>query len=422
MRHAWGGEKPFGLWRVDRRQHLYAVGKTGTGKTTLLRNLIAQDIEAGHGVGVLDPHGDLAEELLDLIPPHRADDLVYFNPADLERPIGLNLLARVAPDRRPLAASCVVSIFKSIWRDSWGPRMEYILYNAAAALLDCEGATLLGLQRMLVDDAYRASVARRAQDPIVRAFWLEEFARYDRKFMLEAVAPIQNKIGQLLASPAVRNILGQPRSRIGARFMMDNRRILIANLAKGKLGEDKSSLLGSILAAEFQLAAMTRADVPEASREDFHLYIDEFQNFTTDAFISILSEARKYRLCLTLSHQYLGQLREGIASAVLGNAGSIVAFRVGSEDAETLARELGGVYAPRQLAELNNHEVCARLLDSGEPGEPFIGRTLPPWGLRHGRGERLAARSSEKYGRSREEIEGKLARWMRGYGRGYDFN
>lgn len=412
VRNSWGGDVPFGISRADRRQHVYCIGQTGAGKTTLLRNLILQDIEAGRGVAVIDPHGDLAHDLLDHIPRSRTDDLVYFNPADLENPVGFNLLERVPEDRRPLVASSVVSVFKSIWRDSWGPRLEYILYNAVAALLDCENASLLGLQRIFVDELYRLWVVKQVKDPLVRSFWENEFARYDKRFLQEAVAPIQNKVGQLLTSSTIRNILGQVRSKIDLRFMMDDRRILIANLSKGKLGEDKANLLGAMLVSKFQLAAMSRADTSESNREDFHLYIDEFQNFSTDAFVSILSEARKYRLCLTLSHQYMDQLREEIRDAVLGNAGTIITFRIGNRDAQILEPEL--TFSARHLSNLANRQVCVKLLDAGDYGEPFVGKTLPPMATRHGRRDNMIRRSREKYGTPRARIENKIQRWMTG--------
>lgn len=409
-RNGWGGDEPFGHLPVDRRQHVYVIGQTGAGKTTLLRNMILQDIEAERGVGVIDPHGDLAHDLLNHIPLRRADDLAYFNPADLEHPIGFNLLENVPKDSRPLVASSVVSVFKSIWRDSWGPRLEYILYNAVAALLDCDNVSLLGLQRILVDDLYRAWVVKQIKDPMVRSFWLNEFERYDPRFLQEAIAPIQNKVGQLLASSPIRNILGQVRSKIDLRFMMDDRRILIANLSKGMLGEDKANLLGAILVSKFQLAAMSRTDIAEAERQDFHLYIDEFQNFTTDAFISILSEARKYRLCLTLSHQYMDQLREETLNAVLGNAGTIIAFRLGNHDAQILEREL--TFNARHLSNLANRQICVKLLRGGEYGETFMGVTYPPSAVCYGRREKLIQRSREKYGTPRARVEGKIERWL----------
>ena len=412
IRDSWTHEVPFGLPQNDRRQHLYLIGKSGTGKTTLLRNLILQDIEAGNGVAVIDPHGDLATEILDHIPQRRIEDVAYFNPADLEYPIGLNLLESIPADERHLVASGIVSAFRSIWPEFWGPRLEYILYAAVAALLDCENVSLLGVQRMLSDDRYRAWAVKQVKDPQVRSFWVNEFENFDERFLREAVAPIQNKVGQLLMSPHLRNILGQVRSKIDARFMMDNGRIFIADLSKGKLGADKSNLLGAMLVTQFQLAAMSRSDVPEETRRDFFLYVDEFQSFTSDSFVSILSEARKYRLCLTLSHQYTDQLRPEIKDAVFGNVGSIVAFRVGHNDAKTLEEALGGSYTASQLSSLSNYEVCAKLLIHGEDHEPFLGKTLPPFGERHDRRETIIQRSREKYSTKRDVIEKKIKRWM----------
>jgi len=256
-RQVWGEEVPFGLSASERRQHLFIIGKSGAGKTTLLRNLILQDIEAGYGVGLVDPHGDVAKDLLDHIPPQRTDDVVYFNPADLDHPIAFNFLANVPKDVRHLVASGIVGSFKSIWRDSWGPRLEYILYAAIAALLDCQNVSLLGIQRILTDDRYRQWVVRQVRDPLVRSFWTEEFAGYDERFRKEAIAPIQNKVGQLLMSPPVRNIVGQVRSKIDFRFMMDRKRIFIANLSKGLIGDDKAGLLGALLISQFQQAAMS---------------------------------------------------------------------------------------------------------------------------------------------------------------------
>lgn len=412
MRELWGQEQPFGLLTADRRQHLYAIGKSGTGKTTLLRNLILQDIEAGHGVGVIDPHGDLASDLLDHIPSNRSEDVAYFNPSDVEYPIGLNLLGQAPLEHRHLIASGIISVFKSIWPEFWGPRLEYILYAAAAALLDCENVSLLGVQRMLSDSRYRTWVVGQVQDPMVRSFWINEFEAYDRRFMQEAIAPIQNKVGQLLMSPNVRNVLGQVRNRIDARFMMDNRRIFIADISKGKLGSEKASLLGSLLVTQFQLAALSRADVPEHERQDFFLYVDEFHLFTSNAFASILSEARKYRLCLTLSHQYTAQLRPEIRDAVFGNVGSIIAFRVGQADAELLEKTLSGAFTASQFVGLSNHEVYARILADGRDCEPFGGRTLAPIGKRHNRSELIRRRSREKYSARRQIIESKITRWL----------
>ena len=411
-RQGWGDPVPFGISPTDQRQHLYLIGKTGSGKTTLLRNLIVQHIAAGHGVGLIDPHGDLAEEFLHLIPPARAEHTVYFNPGDLDFPIGLNLLARVAPDERPLVASGIVGAFKSLWPDSWGPRLEYILYNAIAALLECENTTLLGVNRLLTDDAYRAWVIRQVKDPFIRAFWQDEYASYDARFQREAIAPIQNKLGQFLASPVIRNILGQVKNRVNILFVMDHQRLFIANLSKGKLGHDKANLLGSLLVTQFQLAAMARTNQPEHERRDFYLFIDEFQNFSTDAFAAILAEARKYRLCLTLSHQYVDQLALPVRQAVFGNVGTLIAFRVGNTDAEVLQAEFGHEFAAQQLVDLDRYEVAVKLLENGTNKQPFRALTLPPLEAGRGRRDKLIARSRERFATQRHTIESKLNAWL----------
>jgi hypothetical protein len=411
-RHGWGEPQRFGISQADQRQHIYIIGKTGSGKTTLLRNLIVQHIALGHGVGVIDPHGDLAEELLHHIPPHRTDHLVYFNPGDLEFPIGLNLLANVVPDERHLVASGIVSAVKGIWRDSWGPRLEYILYNAVSALLDCQNVTLLGVNRLLIDDRYRAQVIRQIKDPFIRSFWAEEYAGYDPRFQREAIAPIQNKLGQLLLNPVIRNILGQVRTKVSIPFIMDNERLFIANLSKGQLGHDKANLLGSLLTTQFQLGAMARATRPESGRLDFHLFIDEFQNFSTDAFTSILAEARKYRLCLTLSHQYIDQLSQQVRQAVFGNVGTLIAFRIGYADAEAIEKEFGKTIPAKALADLDRYEAVVKLLEDGTNLEPFRAKMLPPLENRVGHYERLVGRSRERFATRRAAVEDKINRWM----------
>ncbi len=410
-RHGWGDPQLFGISAVDQRQHIYVIGKTGSGKTTLLRNLILQHINLGHGVGLIDPHGDLAEELLHHIPPHRADHLVYFNPGDLEFPVGLNPLGNVAPDDRHLVASGIVGAFKGIWRDSWGPRMEYILYNAVAAILECRNETLLGVSRLLVDDAYRSKIIRQINDPFIRAFWAEEYASYDSRFQREAIAPIQNKLGQFLLNPVIRNILGQVKNKVSIPFTMDNSRIFIANLSKGRLGHDKANLLGSLLVTQFQLGAMARATRPEDERRDFYLFIDEFQNFSTDAFASILAEARKYRLCLVLSHQYIDQLPLPVRQAVFGNAGTLICFRVGFTDAEVMEKEFGKAIPASALSDLDRYEAAVKLLENGMNREPFRAKMLPPLENRVGRKDKLIARSRERFAMQRAVIESKIRRW-----------
>ena len=411
-RNGWGDPQSFGISAADQRQHIYVIGKTGSGKTTLLRNLILQHINLGHGVGLIDPHGDLAEELLHHIPPNRADHLVYFNPGDIEFPIGLNLLANVAADGRHLVASGIVSAFKGIWHDSWGPRLEYILHNAVSALLDCRNATLLGVSRMLSDEAYRAKVIRQIKDPFIRAFWAEEYAGYDQRFQREAIAPIQNKLGQFLLNPVIRNILGQVRNKVSIPFIMERQRLFIANLSKGRLGHDKANLLGSLLTTQFQLGAMTRANQPEEERRDFYLFIDEFQNFSTDAFASILAEARKYRLCLVLSHQYIDQLSLPVRQAVFGNVGTLITFRVGHADAEVMEKEFGNTFPAAVIADLNRYEAIVKLLEDGTNKEPFRANMLPPMENHVGRREKLIARSRERFAVRRAVIEDKLNRWM----------
>lgn len=411
VREEWGQQGLLAFPHHDRRHHFYVIGKSGTGKTTLLRNMILQDVLAGKGVGVIDPHGDLATELLDFIPPHRLEQTVYFNPADMEYPIGFNLLRETTRDNRHLVASGIVGVFKSKWASSWGPRTEYVLYATVAALLDCENISLLGVQRMLSDARYRAWVVKQVKDPLVRAFWVEEFGLLGSTAKNEMVAPIQNKVGQLLMAPHLRNILGQIRKRIDARYMMDNGRIFIADVSKGKLGADKANLLGALLVTQFELAAMSRSNIAEADRRDFFLYVDEFQSFATDSFASILSEARKYHLCLTLSHQYVEQLSPGIQNAIFGNVGSLASFRVGQRDAEILEREFGGVYPAKRFVDLRNHEILAKLLKEGEHADPVIARTLPSSGQRYNRRDTIIRRSREKYASSRKDVENKINRW-----------
>ncbi len=414
-REDWGDPRAFGISTADQRRHMYMVGKTGSGKTTLLRQISLQHIAFGHGLGVIDPHGDLAEDLLDCIPPARADHLVYFNPGDLDFPVSLNFLANVPPDERHLVASGIVAALKGIWRDSWGPRLEYILYNAIAALLNCQNTSLLGVNRVLIDARYRAWVVRQIKDPFLRSFWTDEYASYEPRFQREAIAPIQNKLGQFFLNPVIRNILGQVKRKVSIPFVMDNRRLFIANLSKGRLGEEKSNLLGSLLSAQFQLAAMARATRPEELRPDFHLVIDEFQNFSTDAFAAMLAEARKYRLSLTLSHQYLDQLSIPVRQAVFGNVGSLIAFRVGHADAEILAKEFGDTFAASTLGDLDRYQAAVKLLEDGVNKTPFLARMHGPSDLRLGRlgsKDKLIARSRQRFAVPRTQVENKLNRWM----------
>ncbi|HJN62462.1 MAG TPA: type IV secretion system DNA-binding domain-containing protein, partial [Candidatus Parcubacteria bacterium] len=318
--------KKFGIKTDDRRRHIYVVGKTGMGKTVMLKNMAIQDIQQGKGIGFVDPHGEASEELLDFIPKERIKDVVYFNPADLGYPIAFNIMEEINPEYRHLVAGGLMGVFKKIWPDVWSARMEYILNNCILALLEYPGSTLLGVNRMLADIDYRKKVVDKVTDPVVKSFWVQEFARYTQRYEVEATAAIQNKIGQFISVPLIRNIIGQEKSSINMREIMDKQKILIINLSKGRVGEDNSRLLGALIITKLQLAAMSRVDIPEEKRKDFYLYVDEFQNFATESFVNILSEARKYRLALILGHQYIAQMDETVRDAVFGNVGTIICF------------------------------------------------------------------------------------------------
>lgn len=414
LRNVWGKDEAFALSERDRLQHLFVIGKSGVGKSTLLLNLIMQDIHAGRGVGVIDPHGDLCADILARMPRHRIEDVAYFDPSDFEHPVGLNLLAGVAHDRRHLVVSGIVAALKASWPEFFGPRMENILNHALAALLECENVSLLSLQRMLTDEIYRAWVVKQVKDPLVRAFWDREFTAIDKKTRAEYVAPILNKIGALLLAPQMRNVLGQVRNRMDARFMMDGSRIFLANLSKGKLGADKANLLGSLWVTQFHLAAMSRADLHEESRRDFHLYVDECHSFVSDTFISALAECRKYRLSLTLATQYLAQLRPSIRDAVVGNVGSAISFRVGYDDAIALEKMFGATYKASHFTSLSNGEVCAKILSGGTEKEPFTARTHPPpQPSATNRSLKVINRSREKYSTKRSTIEARISKWAK---------
>lgn len=410
-RFNYGYEEPFSIDQSDRRQHLYLIGKTGTGKSTLLRNLIVADLEQGRGFSLLDPHGDLAEQIIELIPRNRRADVVYFDPADGDYPIGFNPIESPHLKGDPLVASGIVGAFKNVWHESWGPRLEYILYASVAALGYCANVSLLGLPRMLIEKRYRQWVIKQVQDPLLKAFWLHEFENYEPRFRQEAISPIQNKVGQLFLSPLIRNVLGQVKSSLDVDFIMNNNKILIANLSKGRLGEDKSQLLGAMMVTAFQLGAMRRAALPEMERADFNLYVDEFHNFATDSFATILSEARKYRLCLTLSHQYTGQLSRELQDAVFGNVGSMIAFRVGHDDANELAKAFGAEYPPERFTDLANFEIMAKLLEAGTESM-FFGRTAAPDGVVAGLGQDIRIQSQNRFGTPREVVERKIQRWL----------
>ncbi len=405
----------FGIKTDDRRRHTYIIGKTGMGKTTVLENMIINDINAGHGLGIVDPHGDMAEKILDFIPAHRINDVVVFNPSDYEYPVAFNVLETVNPLHKHLVSQGLMGVFKKIWPDVWSARMEHILNNCLLALLDFPGSTLLGINRLLVDKAFRKRVISKIKDPIVRAFWIDEFQVWEGKFRTEAIQPIQNKVGQFLSASMIRNIVAQVKSTINPREIMDSGKILIMNLAKGRLGEDTSRLLGGMLITKMQLAAMERVDTPEKDRRDFYLYVDEFQNFATDSFANILSEARKYRLDLTIAHQYIGQLvnetSTRVRDAVFGNVGTIIMFRVGADDAEFLARETEPTFMAEDLVNLPKYEIYLRLMIDGVTSIPFSATTMNPIAVFEGNREKIIRVSRERHARPVAEVEAKVMRW-----------
>lgn len=416
--------KKFGIKLDDRRRHVYVVGKTGVGKTTLLENMVISDIQAGKGVGVIDPHGEFAEKMLDFIPEERLDDVIYFDPSDMENPIAFNPMEQVGTEFRHLVASGLMGVFKKIWADAWSARMQYILNNTLLALLEYPGATLLGIMQMFSNKAYRKKIVDNLQDPIIRSFWQDEFSQYSQKFESEALAAIQNKVGQFVSNPLVRNILGQPRSSLNMRDIMDSGKIFIANLSKGKIGEDNSALLGAMIITRLQLAAMSRVDVPEAERRDFFLYVDEFQNFATDSFANILSEARKYRLGLILAHQYIGQLVNAeqntkVRDAVFGNVGTIISFRVGAEDAEFLEKEFMPEFLQTDLVNLSKANIYIKLMIDGVSSRPFSAETLPPQKLPLVNYRDVIIKNTrDRYGTPRSVVEARITSDLLDFGGG----
>ncbi|HOZ16401.1 MAG TPA: type IV secretion system DNA-binding domain-containing protein [Candidatus Portnoybacteria bacterium] len=410
----------FGIKTKDRRQHVYIIGKTGTGKSELLKNMAIQDIQNGKGVAVVDPHGEFAEKMLDYVPSNRINDVIYFNPADVDYPLTFNIMEKVDPEYRYLVASGLMGVFKKIWPDVWSARMEYILRNSILALLEYPGATLLGINRLLADKDYRQKVIEKITDSGVRSFWNNEFAKYPDKFREEAVAPIQNKVGQFITTPLIRNIIGQVKSSIDMRELMDNQRILIVNLSKGKIGEDASQLLGALVITKLQLAAMGRADIAEEERKDFYLYVDEFQNFATDAFATILSEARKYKLCLILAHQYVAQLETmgdkgkntKVRDAIFGNVGTLIAFRVGADDAEFLEKEFLPAFTIDDLVNIPNYNIYIKLMINGFASRAFSALTLKiPSAQEKTHKDKAIKISRERYTIPRKIVEEKIARW-----------
>jgi hypothetical protein len=373
--------RTFGIKHEDRFFHTYVIGKTGVGKTTLLETLATQDIINGRGICVIDPHGDLAERLVATVPGSRAADLVYFNAPNINQPYGYNPLRRVHPQYIPLAVSGLMEAFKKLWDEAWGVRMEHLLRNALYALIEVGDATLPDVLQLISDKHYRQKVTQKLTNEQVRDFWEKEFKAYNPRYRQEMIAPIQNKIGAFLADPKLHRIFTAPPIDLHIRKIMDDGKVLIVNLSKGRLGDDSANLLGALLVTTIGLAALSRADEREDQRRDFFMYIDEFQSFTTLSVANMVSELRKYRVGLTLAHQHMHQLEPDVRHAVLGNMGTLVSFRIGPEDARLLAREFEPVFAPMDLLNLPNHDTYLKLMIDGTPSRPFSARTLPPFSL-----------------------------------------
>lgn len=398
-------QKVFGIKDRDRAGHMYILGKTGTGKSTLIQNMVVSDIRRGHGMALIDPHGDLTKAVLDLVPKRRVKDVIYFNPADLDRPIAFNPLEKVEPDKSHLITSSLITVFKKVSGDFWGPRMEHILRNSILTLLEQPQSTLLDILLLLTDKYFRGNLISKINNPIVQNFWLLEFEKYSPWLRSDATAPILNRIGQFLSSPLIRNIVCQPKSAFNLRQIMDEGKILIVDLSKGKIGDDNCALLGSLLVIKLQLAALSRADMPEEKRRHFHLFIDEIHSFLTMSFIDILSEARKYKLYLVMSHQYIDQLDERVRAAIIGNVGTIISFRVGAEDAKFLAREFYPTFSETDLVNIPNHHIYLKMMIDGHTSNAFSAITLPPAQSSASYCDEIIKRTREVYGSQRQDID-----------------
>lgn len=406
----------FGIKAKDRTKHVYIIGKTGMGKSTVLENMAVQDIKNGEGMAFIDPHGKTAEVLLEYVPDHRKKDVVYFAPFDTEFPISFNVLESVDPDKRHLVVSGLMSTFKKIWQDAWSARMEYMLTNTLLALLECPDATLMGVNRMLSDKVYRNYVISHVTDSSVKAFWTQEFANYTERMAAEAVPAIQNKIGQFTANVLIRNMIAQPKSSFDIRKMMDQGKILIINLSKGRIGESNANLLGGMLITKIYLAALSRADIPDRvlrGLPNFYLFVDEFQSFANESFADILSEARKYKLNLTIAHQYIEQMEEEVRAAVFGNVGTMIVFRVGAYDAEILEKEFMPQFTAEDIVNLGIYQIYLKLMIDGISSSPFSATTLPPIAKPENSSmEEVIKISREQYANNRADVEKKIDDWM----------
>ncbi|MFA6523075.1 MAG: type IV secretory system conjugative DNA transfer family protein [Candidatus Peribacteraceae bacterium] len=402
---------PFGIKRTDRRRHLYVVGKSGVGKSKLLELLINDDIQNGEGIAVLDPHGDLIDAIMRFIPRHRIDDVVLLDPGDLDYPIAFNPLEKVPEAQKMQVTIGFLQIFQKLFGTNWSSRLEHVLRYTTLALLDSPNTTVLSILKMLTDKNYRQKIVSRIQDSVVKSFWVSEFAAWSEKFDADAITPLLNKVGQFVATNMIRNIIGQPVTKFKVRDIMDNKKILLMKVSKGLLGEENSALIGSMFITKLYQAAMERADTLEEKRTDFYFYVDEFQNFATNTFTEILSEARKYHLTLTLAHQYMGQLSETVRKTVFGNVGSILSFRVGAEDAVVLEGEYNPVFKERDIINLGVREFYIKMSVNGELREAFSGRTLDAPRPKEDHTKEIIEASRRKYCTPRKEVEEMLMKW-----------
>jgi hypothetical protein len=405
----------FGIQAKDRTRHMYIIGKTGTGKSTLLENLVIQDIQNGEGVCVIDPHGSLAEKALEYVPEDRINDVIYFAPFDTEYPMSFNVLEDIGVDKRHLVVSGLMSVFKKIWQDAWSARMEYILNNTLLALIEYPGSTLMGVNKMYSDKEFRKKIVDNIKDPAVKSFWVDEYAKYTDKFASEATPAIQNKIGQYTLNPLIRNIIGQPTSSFDIREIMDKKKIFIINLSKGRIGEQNMNLLGGMFVTKIYLAAMSRAEISQSEIDKlppFYFYVDEFQNFANESFAQILSEARKYKLCLTVANQYVTQMVDEVRDAILGNVGSMVTFRIGPSDAEIFEKEFAPTFTAQDLTNLGFAQVYLRLMIGGMTSKPFSANTLPPWPKpEFVYLDKMIDASRRNYARPKAEVENEINSW-----------
>ncbi|MBT3835552.1 type IV secretion system DNA-binding domain-containing protein [Candidatus Peribacteria bacterium] len=402
---------PFGILRADRSRHLYVVGKSGTGKSKMLEHLIARDMQDGKGVCVMDPHGDLVDAVIKQVPEDRIDDVVYFNPMDTEFPVAFNPMEAVDPKLKLRVTIGFIEIFKKLFGANWTPRLEHVLRQTTLALLDSKGTTVFSILKMLSDKNYRQTIVSRIEDSVVKNFWVNEFAAWSEKFDNEAITPLLNKVGQLVSTNLIRNIIGQPFNTFNIRDIMDNQKILLVKLNKGLLGEENAALLGAMMITKIQQAALERAEMDESERKTFYLYCDEFQYFATDTFAEILSEARKYKLSLTVAHQYMGQLIDKVKTTVFGNIGTIVSFRVGAEDAVSLEKEFTPIFNVRDIINLAVREFYIKMSVNGQTRDAFSATTMDCETPEDNYAKRIIERSRENYAKPKKDVEDLLQKW-----------